>query len=468
MGRPRVGRDVLLAVPRHGVPERRGRQNLEQGVADGLGVGGLHQQPVVQRRQDVDGAAVFRRDARHPVRRGLDHRQAKGLLQGHVDEDAARRQRQAVDVGDVGLRVVLGEGHRAPEAVVVDEPKDCLDDGPRPGGQRLERVPVAHHQHQIGELAQGAVARKGLDERREVLLGVGAGHGQDRRLARVFQEGEDVPPDRRVLLLLLLVGRGRGGGAVFVGVVVVVVVVGEARGDEATGRRGARSGVQGFVDSTLGAAARVAAGGARGEQRLNSVRLWLGSSSLARRRRRRRRRVSCSSCSRSCRRRSSQSPSSSSNSSCRSSSSSSEPLGQIHAPQRREVEPRRDHRHRRHRPPRPRPRRQHRRQFRVVGVVQAPLVVDLLARRGQDHDGGLERALLGLDAARDAVGGLDLGAGHGSRGEEVLELVAAEGVAWILVFLRGAEGGGVGKKEKRRRGRERESEFEEMREEKRV
>ena len=118
-------------------------------------------------------------------------------------------------------------------------------------------------------------------------------------------------------------------------------------------------------------------------------------------------------------------------------SPSPRPPGKVHAPQRREVEPGGDHRHRRHRPARPRPRREHRGQLLVVGVVEPPLVVDLLARRGQDHDRGLERALLGLDPPGDAVAGLDLGAGHGPGAQEVLELVAAEGVAWAIDWNRG-------------------------------
>jgi ubiquinone/menaquinone biosynthesis C-methylase UbiE len=74
-------------------------------------------------------------------------------------------------------------------------------------------------------------------------------------------------------------------------------------------------------------------------------------------------------------------------------------------------------------------------------VVEPPLVVDLLARRGQDHDRGLERALLGLDPPGDAVAGLDLGAGHGPGAQEVLELVAAEGVAWAIDWNRGRASG---------------------------
>ena len=58
----------------------------------------------MQRGEDVDGPSVLGRDAGYAVRGRLDDGEAKGLLEGDVDEDAARGVREAVDVGDVRLR----------------------------------------------------------------------------------------------------------------------------------------------------------------------------------------------------------------------------------------------------------------------------------------------------------------------------------------------------------------------------
>ena len=84
----------------------------------------------------------------------------KGSCSADVDERAACGRGQAVDVADVSLRVVLGHRDRSPEPVVVDEPEHGLDDGARPRCQGLERVAVAHDQHQVGELAQRAVGSR--------------------------------------------------------------------------------------------------------------------------------------------------------------------------------------------------------------------------------------------------------------------------------------------------------------------
>lgn len=48
-----------------------------------------------------------------------------------------------------------------------------------------------HNEHQVGQLLEGLVLPKRLDQGGEVLLGVGARHGQDDRLPRVLQELED-------------------------------------------------------------------------------------------------------------------------------------------------------------------------------------------------------------------------------------------------------------------------------------
>jgi hypothetical protein len=50
---------------------------------------------------------------------------------------------------------------------------------------------VYHDDHKIGQLLQGLVLPKGLDQGGEVLLGVWARHGQDHWLPRVLQELED-------------------------------------------------------------------------------------------------------------------------------------------------------------------------------------------------------------------------------------------------------------------------------------
>mmetsp|Transcript_38431 Transcript_38431/g.91160 ORF Transcript_38431/g.91160 Transcript_38431/m.91160 type:complete len:500 (+) Transcript_38431:1763-3262(+) len=65
----------------------------------------------------------------------------------------------------------------------------------------------------------------------------------------------------------------------------------------------------------------------------------------------------------------------------------------------------------------------------VVAVVERPLLLDLLLGAGEDHQGGVERSLLSLDAAVDHVGAVDLCPRHRSRLEEVVELVAPERVS---------------------------------------
>ena len=84
-----------------------------------------------------------RRAARHGTRAGrrspdwaadggrgqgghLDDGEAEGLLQGHIGEDAARGKGQAVDVGNVGLGVLLGVGHAAIQVVGIHQAQHLL------------------------------------------------------------------------------------------------------------------------------------------------------------------------------------------------------------------------------------------------------------------------------------------------------------------------------------------------------
>ena len=55
------------------------------------------------------------------------------------------------------------------------------------------RQALAHHdEYKVGQFAEGGVLPEGLDQGRNVLLGIRARHGQDGRLARVAQEPEDL------------------------------------------------------------------------------------------------------------------------------------------------------------------------------------------------------------------------------------------------------------------------------------
>jgi hypothetical protein len=103
-------------------------------------------------------------------------------------------------------------------------------------------------------------------------------------------------------------------------------------------------------------------------------------------------------------------------------------LGQLHL-ERGELEARRRDAHARHVPPGRAAEAEHARELRRVAVVEAPLLVDLLLRAREDERRNVERALLGLDAARDRIRRLGLRARHRARGEEVLELVPPERVA---------------------------------------
>ena len=85
----------------HGVAGTRGeeaacapqvpvREQRDQRVGHGGGVRGLHEQAVLQRRVNLDRAAVARGHRGQPVRGSLDQREAERLLQRDVDERAVR------------------------------------------------------------------------------------------------------------------------------------------------------------------------------------------------------------------------------------------------------------------------------------------------------------------------------------------------------------------------------------------
>lgn len=65
----------------------------------------------------------------------------------------------------------------------------------------------------------------------------------------------------------------------------------------------------------------------------------------------------------------------------------------------------------------------------VVAVVQAPLRVNLLHRGREDDVGAVQRALLRLNAAADAVLRLSLAARELAALQDVLQLVAPQRVA---------------------------------------
>lgn len=89
----------------------------------------------------------------------LDDRQAKRLLEGDVCEDAARREREAVDVGDVALRMLLGVGHAAVQVVHVDELHDLHEDLLAAPRHAVDVVAVALHLQMRGEEAAGDEVR---------------------------------------------------------------------------------------------------------------------------------------------------------------------------------------------------------------------------------------------------------------------------------------------------------------------
>mmetsp|Transcript_1862 Transcript_1862/g.5451 ORF Transcript_1862/g.5451 Transcript_1862/m.5451 type:complete len:740 (-) Transcript_1862:804-3023(-) len=414
MCQPRVRMDVLHTVFGHGLPGAVVGQDLQQLIAQLLAVGGVHRDSVVQSLHDVHGPSILSGHRGHSMRRRLDDGETEGFLQCRVHEDAVRVARVAVDVRDVRLCMCLGVRHVTVEVVLVDEVQNLVQHFLAAASKTLDVLSVAHDEHQICPLPEFGVFAEGLDKSGDVLLCIGTTHRQNRRPLPGVQEPVNLLPDGALLQLLPLAD-----------VKHVMRQVGPL-----TLQRLAQQPSASITARGAGIAANgrvvVAAGGGRRQASFHRLLLLLlrvrGRPALSRL----------------------------PGHELRLAAVESLQVGVLRQVNLEvgKVKARRDDIHDGHGapvvlPPGRRP--QCLGITHVVPIVQTPLLVDLLLGGGEDHGGVVQAPLLALDAALDFVRALDVPLGHCACGEQVLQLVATQGVAGhnhVQARLRGRHGAG--------------------------
>ena len=141
-----------------------------------------------------------------PAPGGLQQGEAEGLGEGGVHEDAAPRGGEGVERGDVLGRVAPGQGHAAPQPVPVDRREERAVDLHLLLGAVVHPVAQPRDDGEVGRVGEPRRLGVHVDQRGEVLLPHGPGDGEDEGPAGLAQEwrqqslgGGEVGPRRHEL-----------------------------------------------------------------------------------------------------------------------------------------------------------------------------------------------------------------------------------------------------------------------------